>query len=249
MDRESPARDRLFEKEKISHDFNFDHKVAEVFDDMLNRSIPFYTAVIEATGSLIRQLVDPGGHVVDLGCSTGSTLLKLSQRLADMNLQFTGIDNAAPMIEKARTKAALYRGAERLTFRREDITGFDLHDIDAIICNYTLQFIRPPLRPGLACRVYESLAPQGIFICAEKVISHDHLLNRTFIDIYHGFKRRQGYSDLEIARKREALENVLVPFSIRENIAMLEDAGFSRVETFFQWFNFAAFVAVKDDAA
>ena len=70
-------------------------------------------------------------------------------------------------------------------------------------------------------------------------------LNREYIDIYHGYKKSKGYSELEISRKREALENVLIPFSIEENRTMLKQVGFSTVETYFQWFNFASLVAIK----
>ncbi|MBW1749191.1 MAG: tRNA (cmo5U34)-methyltransferase, partial [Deltaproteobacteria bacterium] len=133
-----------------------------------------------------------------------------------------------------------------IEFRNQAIISTDLHGADIIICNYTMQFIRPMLRPEFVARLYESLPVGGILLVSEKVISPHSLLNRKFIDLYHDFKGIQGYSELEIAAKREALENVLIPFSIKENIDLLAKSGFDPVETFFQWINFVSFLALKE---
>jgi tRNA (cmo5U34)-methyltransferase len=212
---------------------------------MLDRSIPFYQTVIELSASMIRQLVSPGSRVYDLGCSTGTTLLALSRLLSDMDIQFTGIDNAPAMIDKAQRKTEMYRKSSVIQFYTDDITRADLPGADVIICNYTLQFIRPLRRPEFISRLYTSLNPGGMLLISEKVISQHSRLNRKYIDLYYGFKRKQGYSELEIATKREALENVLIPFSIQENKDLLTSCDFTEVETFFQWVNFASFVALK----
>ena len=114
-----------------------------------------------------------------------------------------------------------------------------------MLLNYTLQFVRPLLRPEFLRRLYAGLRPGGVLILSEKIISHDPILNRNYIDIYLQFKRARGYSELEIGKKREALENVLIPFSIAENQELLHQAGFRQVEPFFQWFNFVSWVAIK----
>ena len=132
-----------------------------------------------------------------------------------------------------------------LSFSLEDITTFDHPGAGGIIVNYTLQFIRPLQRESFLQRLFHNLRPGGIILISEKVIHQDPRLNREYIDIYHRFKKARGYSELEIAKKREALENVLIPFSIEENKTMLKNCGFMSVETCFQWFNFASFIAIK----
>ena len=238
--------DGLYSSGRVDEDFSFNERVADVFDDMLDRSVPFYRTVIETTADIIRRLGAPDCCVFDLGCSTGSTLLELARLLPDMDLHFVGIDNAPAMIDKARRKTEMYSKASLIEFRNQDIISADLHGADIIICNYTMQFIRPMLRPEFVARLYESLPDGGILLVSEKVISPHSLLNRKFIDLYHDFKRIQGYSELEIAAKREALENVLIPFSIQENIYLLAKSGFDPVETFFQWINFVSFLALKE---
>jgi len=237
--------DRLYQTDTVPEDFDFNERVVEVFDDMLDRSIPFYQSVIAETAKLLAAELAPGDTVCDLGCSTGTTLLHLARELADQDLQFVGADSSPAMLEKARLKAEFYAKDRRIEFKQQDITDLTLPDTGAFILNYTLQFIRPVQRQSLINRVFANLRPGGILILSEKTILPDKRVNRTFIDIYHRFKKEQGYSDLEIARKREALENILIPFSVDENRAMLTQAGFNPAVSFFQWFNFSSFIAVR----
>lgn len=240
-----PQHDSLFKVDTVEEDFVFNEHVVEVFDDMLDRSIPFYSEVIRASATLLETYLEPGDTVYDLGCSTGTTLLEFCRLLEGKDFSFVGIDSSEPMLEKARLKAELYTKTENLRFLKEDITVMNHMGAGAFILNYTLQFIRPLRREAFLEHLFNSLRPGGVLLLSEKIISHDRRLNREYIDIYHQFKKERGYSELEIAKKREALENVLIPFSIEENRTMLENVGFSTVETFFQWFNFSSIIAVK----
>lgn len=237
--------DMLYHDGKVEEDFTFNDRVADVFDDMLDRSVPFYQSVIAATADIIRQMARPGSKIVDLGCSTGSTLLTLARLLPDMDLRYTGIDNAPAMIDKAKRKAAMYSRTDTMQFHVDDITKAPLEEADIVICNYTLQFIRPLLREQFIKKIHQTLPDNGILFISEKTICSHSRLNRKFIDIYHNFKRNQGYSELEIAAKREALENILIPFSVEENINLLNKGGFTSVESFFRWINFVSFIALK----
>lgn len=238
-------QDTLFQNGTTGKDFQFNGQVADVFDDMLSRSIPFYESVIELTAKLLERFLTPGAKVYDLGCSTGSTLIALALRLQNEHIQFIGVDNAPAMLDKARRKKARYIDTGNISFHEADITKFEIKEPDAILCNYTLQFLRPMRRADFIANLYEALPPAGRLFISEKIISHNPQFNREMIDIYHDYKKKQGYSALEIAAKREALENVLVPFSIKENIALLKDAGFSHVETYFQYCNFVSLLAIK----
>lgn len=238
-------KDRLFAVDAVEEDFSFSERVVEVFDDMLDRSIPFYHEVIRATAELLDTILGDDDRIVDLGCATGTTLLEFCRLMKNEQVAFLGVDNSKAMLEKARLKTELYTKTRRIDFVDEDITDIDFPGTGAFILNYTLQFIRPVQREGFLATIHENLRPGGILILGEKTISHDRLLNRVFIERYHEFKRRKGYSELEIAKKREALENVLIPFSIEENKALLRKVGFASVESYFQWFNFVSIAAVK----
>jgi tRNA (cmo5U34)-methyltransferase len=139
----------------------------------------------------------------------------------------------------------MFSVADRIDFIEKDIIQAELSRAGGIILNYTLQFIKPSIRLEFLRNIYNGLRNNGILILSEKIICKDKQLDQQFLDSYHQYKMRRGYSELEIANKREALENVLIPLTIQENCDLLEQAGFTSVETFFQWFNFVSFVARK----
>ncbi len=222
--------------------FEFDETVAAVFDDMLERSVPFYREVLDLTVRLILRRGREELRLLDLGCSTARLLLELHR--AGLRGELRGIDNSVAMIERARKKCAAF-GAEEIVLELADILEVPIEGVDVVTANYTLQFIRPLQRPALVRRIYEGLNEGGEFYFSEKVLFDDPRLDKEMIEIYYDYKRKQGYSDYEIASKREALENVLIPFTIEENLRLCREAGFSRVDTVFQWANFVTFRAEK----
>jgi tRNA (cmo5U34)-methyltransferase len=239
------ARDTLFDTKAPAEKFAFNAGVAEVFDDMLDRSVPFYKEVIAMTAEILGRSLAAGDAVYDLGCSTGTTLLHLARILESMHLRFVGVDNSAAMLDKALRKAEMFSMADRICFIGQDITRADFSGAGGVILNYTLQFITPSVRQEFLKKIHKGLRTGGVLIRSEKIVSQEKEFNAQFLDSHHGYKKRRGYSELEIANKREALENVLIPLSIQENLDMLLRAGFSRAETFFQWFNFVSIIACK----
>jgi len=233
--------DKVFSK-AIKKQFEFDDLVATVFDDMASRSIPFYKENIELITTFLSSFLNEGAKVADLGCSTASTLIALSKK-CNFPLKLLGVDSAKSMIEIAKSKAKAY--GVKIEFLQEDILLSSFTKCDAVIANYTLQFIRPPKRAVLVKKIYDSLNENGVFIFSEKILYNENRLDKIMIDYYLDFKKRNGYSEFEISQKREALENVLIPYSEKENYEMVLEAGFNRVETVFKWANFATFVAFK----
>ena len=235
-------KDEVF-KEKIKKQFEFDESVASVFDDMLNRSVPFYKEVLDLTTSFALKYLKNDSRVYDLGCSTASTLINIAKKSKDMNLDLIGIDSSSAMLKRANNKANAYN--IDLTLLNDDIFNINFKTSSVIISNYTLQFIRPLKREKLIKKIYDSLEVGGVFIFSEKTISEEKILNKQFIDKYYEFKKTQGYSEFEISQKREALENVLIPYTYDENKKMILDAGFVHFDCIFKWINFATFIAIK----
>jgi len=235
------VRDEVFKK-PISKQFEFDEDVASVFDDMLNRSVPFYKENLNLQIKILKEFLKDNDKIIDLGCSTGNFLIELAKK-SDKKLKLIGIDNSEAMIKRAKQKAKAF-GVE-IKFLNEDFLNSNLNNAKAIIANYTIQFIRPLKREKLIKKIYSSLKEDGIFLMSEKLISENKKLNKIMIDIYYEYKKKMGYSEFEIAQKREALENVLIPYSMQENIDMLKEAGFKNIEIIFRWNNFATFLAFK----
>jgi len=233
--------DRVFTK-PIKKQFEFDEEVAAVFDDMLHRSVPFYDESQKITEFFVLKKLENGGLMYDLGCSTASLLLNIQRKLTQP-AQLVGLDNSEAMLQQARKKCEAY-GAD-VEVQNADILEYNYKDADVFVSNYTLQFIRPLVREELVKKIASALKKEGIFIFSEKVISHHPKLNKDLIECYYDFKKDQGYSQYEIMQKREALENVLVPYSEDENIKMALNCGFSHCEVVFRWANFSTFIAIK----
>jgi tRNA (cmo5U34)-methyltransferase len=235
--------DKLFTK-PISKQFEFDGDVAAVFDDMLSRSVPFYKESQQLTTRFCLNALPEGGRVIDLGCSTASLLLEIERGIGSHeNIELIGIDNSHAMIEYARKKVEAY--GSRIVLVEGDILDYPFGTTRAVVCNYTLQFVRPMMREKLVQKIYGSLEEGGVFIFSEKVLSENSTLNKQLIDCYYDYKKKQGYSEYEIVQKREALENVLIPYTVDENSAMVKKSGFKSCDVLFQWANFATFVACK----
>jgi len=232
--------DNVFNKE-IEKQFEFDKEVADVFDDMIDRSVPFYKENLHLSINILKNYLNDNDKVLDLGSSTGTFLINLAKFNPTLNL--IGIDNSSAMIQKAQKKAKAF--GVNITFIESDFLDYNFNKNKLISANYTIQFIRPIKREKLISKIYNSLEDNGIFLMSEKLISEDKKLNKILIDEYYEYKKQKGYSEYEIAKKREALENVLIPYSELENREMLKNAGFKHIEVIFRWCNFATFIAFK----
>lgn len=234
-------KDHVF-NQPIKKQFEFDADVAAVFDDMLQRSVPFYAEALKLTSRFARLYLKENGRLYDLGCSTATQLLDIERGL-DHPATLIGIDNARAMLEQALKKIEAFGSSVEVN--EGDILTYPYEKADVMLSNYTLQFVRPPVREILFKRIYSSMSDEGAFIFSEKVISADKKLNKELIDCYYDFKKEQGYSAYEIMQKREALENVLIPYTAQENIEMALRCGFRHCEVIFRWANFATFIAFK----
>ena len=237
--------DTVFAEAKPQSDFRFGDETVRVFDDMVSRSVPYYDEMQRMTAELARDFAQPGSALYDLGCSTATTLALLHYAV-DPDVTFVGVDNSPQMLAKAREKLDGLGVTRPVELVLSDIEKMPpLHDASVVVMNLTLQFVRPLHRERLVRQIYDGMRPRGCFILIEKLTVSDSDLNRLFINYYYDLKRRNGYSELEISQKREALENVLIPYRLEENVELLKGAGFRSVEMFFRWYNFCGLAAVK----
>lgn len=239
-------RDEVFKRpQRAVSDFAFGEKVASVFDDMLLRSVPFYEEMQRMIAELAADFAVDGTNVYDLGCSTGTTILNLSRHVPQ-DVTYVGVDNSEEMLKRCRAKLAEGRLPRPHTLLCADLNRTcPVDNASVVLMVLTLQFIRPLQRERLLAQIHRGMTDNGCLIVVEKVLGEDSLFNRLFIKHYYEFKQRNGYSRLEIAQKREALENVLVPYKLLENRELFLRSGFRFCDTFFKWYNFAGLIAVK----
>ncbi len=245
MSNESNADKVFSEVIQTASDFEFNSKVAGVFDDMVTRSVPFYEEMQRMTSELAAQHAKQGTQVYDLGCSTGTTML-LMDKIVEPNITFVGIDDAEEMVIKCQEKLNNFNLNREIELQVADLTqDVPVQNASVVTMVLVLQFIRPKHRLEIVRKIQEGINPGGVFILIEKILTEEKSFNREFIDYYYDFKRRNQYSELEISQKREALENVLIPYKTSENIEMLKEAGFDEAEVFFKWYNFTGIIAKK----
>ena len=240
--KDNEKADRLFADQAApTGDFVFDEAVAAVFPDMIKRSVPGYPAIINMIQLLAERYAQPGTAVLDLGCSLGASTVALALGCDGRDCQVIGVDNAPAMLERARSKlAAQY---PQIYWQCADIREVSIEDASVVVLNFTLQFLSPDDRLTLLRRIRTGLRPGGILILSEKIAARDEAEEELLTEMHHAFKRANGYSELEISRKRTALEKVLLPESLTLHQARLESAGFSRSDLWFRCFNFVSLVA------
>lgn len=237
-------QDNIYASERPVQDFVFDDRVAAVFTDMINRSVPGYATIISMIGMLADRYCTPGSVVYDLGCSLGGATLSMTHHISHKDYRVVAVDNSEAMI--TRFRAALDPEKEDLI----DLVCADLADIDirnasVVVLNFTLQFIPVERRAALLHKIHAGMNPGGILILSEKIRFADAPLDELLIDMYHQFKEKQGYSRLEISQKRSALENVLIPETLAVHKERIRHSGFASCDTWFQCFNFASLIAFR----
>ncbi|MFQ3323067.1 MAG: tRNA (cmo5U34)-methyltransferase [Pseudomonadales bacterium] len=224
--------------------FKFDDKVAAVFADMIARSVPGYGLTLDMIGVIASHYGKPNSHCYDLGCSLGASTLAMRHNVAD-NCKIIAIDNSTAMVEKCRQLVAQDNANAAIDVRCDDICNVAIDNASLVAMNFTLQFIEAGKRADLLEKIYHGLNTGGAFILSEKIIATGSGEQETLTNLHHDFKRAMGYSDLEIAQKRSAIENVLVPSTIASHKENLHAAGFSQVYLWFQCFNFVSLIAIK----
>ncbi len=225
--------------------FAFDDSVASVFPDMIKRSVPGYTTIIAMTGLLAGRYAPAGSRIYDLGCSLGASTLAMRQHVHHENCEIIGVDNSSAMLQRCRNIIDTDTHELPVSLLCADIRDVAIENASVVVLNFTLQFIAHEQRDAVIQTIFDGLRPGGIMILSEKVTFEDPHLDRLNIDLHHQFKSANGYSDLEISRKRTALENVLRPETLNQHKQRISQAGFGSCDVWFQCFNFASLIALK----
>jgi tRNA (cmo5U34)-methyltransferase len=225
--------------------FTFDQNVARVFPDMIKRSVPGYTTIIAMTGLMAGRYAQPDSNIYDLGCSLGASTLSMRQNIQHRDCQIIGVDNSLDMLERCKSVIDTDSHEVPVILNHDNLQNTVISNASVVVLNFTLQFIELEQRDTVIQNIYQGLRPGGIMVLSEKVTFEDPHLNTLNIDLHHEFKRANGYSDLEIAQKRDAIEDVLRPETLKQHKQRIANAGFDSCDVWFQCFNFASLVALK----
>jgi tRNA (cmo5U34)-methyltransferase len=225
--------------------FEFDENVAEVFPDMIVRSVPGYSTIIDTIGQIANRYVVEGSNIYDLGCSLGAVSLSISRQIEANNCRIVAVDNSPSMIERCKMHLNAYKAPVQIDVQCQDIADTSISNASVVVMNFTLQFIPPAQRAAIIEKIYQGLMPGGVLVISEKLKHIEDQGEQLLIDLHYEFKRSNGYSELEISQKRTALEDVMLIDDFKTHKSRLYKTGFSDVVLWFKCFNFASFVAVK----
>lgn len=231
--------------EKIT-DFAFDEAVARVFPDMIRRSVPGYTTIIPMIGLITEHYAQSGTSCYDLGCSLGASTLAMRHGLKNKQCDLIAIDNSSAMLDRCRHYIELDNETTPVELLCNDINDITFKPSSVFTLNFTLQFIAPDSRLTLLKNIQQALKPGGVLILSEKICFEDPDEQSTLEHLHWGFKKANGYSDLEVSQKRSALEQVLLPDSLAIHKKRLEQAGFTSSYVWYQCFNFMSLIAIKN---
>lgn len=225
--------------------FRFDDAVAEVFPDMIQRSVPGYNTIVDAIGQMVGRYAKDHSQIYDLGCSLGAVSLAAGRYIQAQDCKIIAVDNSLAMTERCRLHLKAFKSRTPAEVICDDLQNVEIHNASSVVMNFTLQFVPLAQRQQIMQTIFQGLNPGGILVLSEKLIHGSKHGNELLIDLHHEFKRRNGYSELEISQKRESLEEVLRAETFQSHQSRLIDAGFSEVVLWFQCFNFASLVAIK----
>ena len=241
------AKDTLFSQGKNPlPPFEFNEQVVEVFDDMIERSVPLYREALRRQAALAAHFYREGSRLYDLGCSNGNFGVVFLQTMGPRDFQMDAVDNSPPMIAAYRKRLAHLSGTERIRPQEADIQHIALDNPSVVVLNLTLQFLHPRQRDDLIDKIHCALVSGGALLITEKIVHSDPGMATLQQRFYYDFKRENGYSELEISQKREALENVLIPETVESHGNRLKRAGFRKIDLWLKWFNFASWRAIKE---
>ena len=232
--------DRVFAKpqDRIV-DFAFNSDVVNVFPDMIRRSVPGYELVIPVGGLIAARHMGKASTAFDLGCSLGASSLALLTQCDSPKVRVVGVDSSPAMIARAEQNIS----DPRMSFRCEDMLTSDISGASVVMLNFVVQFLDPAHRLALLTRVAEQMDASGLLILSEKVQNADPQV-QTFYDATHlAWKRANGYSQLEVSQKRQALENVMRVETPEAHAKRLTKAGFNHVVQWFHCMNWVSFAA------
>lgn len=240
-------KDNLFNKKNIKKgSFIFDENVAAVFDNMLNRSIPFYEEIQRMIIELTNYYAKDNSNIYDLGCSTATTICKISKEIKTKNTSIIGIDYSDPILKKAAIKIQKHKIKHQIILIKDDLNNLSkIENASVVILNLTLQFVKTKNRLKLIKNIYSGLKKGGCLIIVDKIKINDTQFNNLFNKLYHDFKRRNGYNNREIEGKKIALKNVLIPNISNKTVEMLKKNKFNNIEEFFRWYCFSGIIALK----
>lgn len=239
------SKDTIYSTLQAADSFEFNQQVAQVFPDMIKRSVPGYQLILSNISKFAKRFGVDNTNCYDLGCSLGAASLALSNGLKAKNVKIIALDNSPAMVDRCRQMLDSFKHTTPIKITLGNLEDIPIENASMVVLNFTLQFIDKSKRQQILDKIYAGLNKHGVLILSEKICFEEQQIEQLITELHHEFKLENGYSQLEISQKRTALEQVLMPESMQQHISRLKQSGFSQVSCWLQHYNFASFIAIK----
>ena len=237
-------QDNIFEEGNLSGlPFTFNQEVTDVFENMIERSVPGYKTSLKLITHISKNHYQPETNCYDIGCSLGASSLAILEGAKDSKI--IAIDNSPSMIQECEKRFQMLDKYKSISLKEEDITKSKLTNASLVVVNYVIQFLSLKQREALFKKIYNALIPNGVLVLSEKIHYDNRFETERIFKTHHNFKSMNGYSDLEISGKRDSLEGVLITESEKDHILRAEQSGFSVSEIIISNLNFRTFKFTK----
>lgn len=213
---------------------------AEEFDENILKIAPRYKEMLEALVLNIPFDVKEEFSVLDLGCGTGTISLLIKNQFP--NSKVTGLDFSEKMLKTAEEKL---RGYENVGFVLADYTDYRFsHSYDVIVSSLTLHHLEYEQKEKLYPRLHDSLKEKGMFITADLVDASTE--DAREVNMFKWEKHMEKTLDEEeIQEVFERHEDDDRPMRLVDELDLLKEAGFQRIDVFWKYYSLCVYGARK----
>jgi tRNA (cmo5U34)-methyltransferase len=212
---------------------------ASEYDLPRRRLIPCFDLFYATAADLVIATVKPSPVLLDLGAGTGLLSEFVAQKapLASLSL----LDESPEMLAKAEARLAKYKPTLHIQKFTDPLPA---GPFDAVISALAIHHLPDEDKQNLFARVYQALAPDGVFVNAEQILGPSAWHEKLYENMHLNGARALGSSEEEIRAAQERMKFDRCA-TLGDQLRWLDEIGFERTGAFFQWFRFAVYAGWK----
>lgn len=213
----------------------------EDYAEKTSRLVPGYRDLHKMVGVLLAERVPTEAHVLVLGAGGGQELHAIAGMYPDW--RFEGVDPSPEMLSVAREVLAF--ASDRIHLHQGYIDTAPEGPYDAATCLLTLHFLQREERLETIRAVQKRLRPGAPFIVAHHSFPSVDGARERWLDRNAAYAVASGIPVAQAGRSKQSIKDLLPVLSPDEDVALLQQAGFTDVELFYAALTFKGWVARK----
>ena len=215
---------------------------ASEYDISRRRLIPCYDSFYNSAADLAAYSIkSPSPAILDLGAGTGLLSEFVMSKIKSASL--TLLDESPDMLSKAATRLAQYKPAIIIQAMTDPLPAGSFH---AVISSLAIHHLTDEDKRNLFKRIYDSLAPGGVFINGEQILGETAWQQQLYENMHLNGARALGSNEDEIHAAQERMTYDKCA-TLPDQISWLKEIGYHNAATFFHAFRFAVYAGWKPE--